>query len=72
MQVGKDFLSMYSEFVRQYDSREIYFQKNFTDSPDSALSEILLRDIKIIFGFFGESNARKVLCRVSCYSPTAN
>ena len=38
---------------------------SFVGSPDSALREIQRSGTKIIFGFFGPSDARKVLCRVS-------
>ena len=37
---------------------------SFDDSPDFALQEIRRSGTQIIFGFFGPSNARKVLCRV--------
>ena len=43
--------------------------ETFTDSPNSALSDIANRDINIIVGFFGPDTARKVLCTVSHESP---
>ena len=68
-QAGYDFVEMFDEIVRQYDdSGQLSLLTSFKESPDSALSQIKLRDINIIFGFFGARNARKVLCRVSIYN----
>lgn len=67
-QAGNDFVKMFNEIVHQFDDRgQLSLLTSFKDSPDSALNQIKLRDINIIFGFFGATNARNVLCRVSKY-----
>ena len=52
-------------YARAFDSGlTAVIATSFVDSPDSALREIQRSGTKIIFGFFGPSDARKVLCRV--------
>ena len=57
---------MYRDIVQQYDPNgELALLITFSKSPEDAISKLKIRDINIIFGFFGEKNARTVLCKVN-------
>ena len=64
LQIGNNFTSLYMEIVRRFSVSDLSLTTTFSDSPDAALREIRNRDIRIVFGFFSETKAHDVLCKV--------
>ena len=51
-------------FVKLANNTKIAFYGSFSTSPEFAIREMSLLDVRIIVGMVGESEARKLLCQV--------
>ena len=57
---------MFNKYVEKglFNKINLDLIESFADSPNVALQNMKSRDINIIVGFFGPTNARRVLCQV--------